>query len=470
MLTRRRFSQAAAASAFSAAAAQSPASSRPNLLMICVDDLNDWVGCLGGNPQTRTPNLDRLAARGLLFTNAHCNAPLCNPSRASVMTGIRPSTSGVYDNGQPWRQSPVLKAAVTLPQHLRANGYRAVGGGKIYHGAFPDAASWDEYFPDQVKNKPPDPVPAQRPANGIKGSGNMDWGPLAEPDAKMGDAQVVDWAIGELNRKQSTPLFLGCGLFRPHLPWHVPGKYFDLFPLSGIEVPRVLPDDLDDVPPIGRQFAKPDGDHARITGNRKWREAVQAYLASIAFMDTQLGRLIDAFDRSPRARDTHIVLWSDHGWHLGEKLHWRKFSLWEESTRNVLLAVAPGVTQPGTRCASPVSLIDLYPTLNELCGLPARKELEGRSLMPLLRQPSPGWDTPALCTYFRNNHSLRSGRWRYTRYSDGGEELYDHREDPMEWTNLAGRPEMITVKRELAKWLPRVNAPDSVHGKGVAEE
>jgi arylsulfatase A-like enzyme len=464
MVTRRHFLGAAAASVSRAA------ESKPNILMIAVDDLNDWVGCLGGNPQTRTPNLDRLAARGLLFTNTHCGAPLCNPSRASLMTGIRPSTSGVYDNGQPWRKSPVLEKAVTIPQHFRAHGYRVVGGGKIYHGAYPDAASWDEYFPDQVKNKPSDPLPPNLPANGIPKTGNLDWGPVNVADSRMGDAQVVDWALGELNKKQSKPLFLGCGLFRPHLPWHVPGKYFDLFPLNGIAVPQVQPDDLDDVPPIGIKFAKPNGDHASITSHHKWKEAVQGYLASIAFMDAQLGRLIDGFDRSPRARDTHIVLWSDHGWHLGEKLHWRKFSLWEESTRNVFLAVAPGITAAGSRCSRPVSLLDLYPTLNQLCGLPPRPELEGRSLLPLLRNPSLDWNSPVLTTYFRNNHSLRNERWRYTRYEDGGEELYDHRGDPMEWTNLANKPEYETVKTQMARWLPRLNAEGSIHAKGVAEE
>ncbi len=469
MLSRRHF----AATSLGAAAASRAhaAAAKPNILMIAVDDLNDWVGCLGGHPQARTPNLDKLAARGLLFTNTHCSAPLCNPSRASLMTGILPSTSGIYDNGQPWRKSPALAKAVTITQHFRANGYRVLGGGKIYHGAYPDAASWDAYFPDQIHTKPQDPAPAKLPANGIPNTGNLDWGPLNVADSKMGDTQVVDWALGELNRVQAQPLFLGCGLFRPHLPWYVPAKYFDLFPLNSIILPKVLPNDLDDVPPIAVQFAKPRGDHAGITGHNKWKEAVQAYLAAIAFMDGQLGRLIDGFDRSPRAQDTHIVLWSDHGWHLGEKLHWRKFSLWEESTRNVFLTVAPGVAKPGTRCNRPVSLLDLYPTLNELCGLPARRELEGRSLMPLLRNPSlESWDAPVLTTYFQNNHSLRDQRWRYTRYSEGGEELYDRQADPMEWTNLAGRAEYAGVKADLSRWLPKVNAAPSIHAKGLAEE
>ncbi len=438
--------------------------------MIAVDDLNDWVSCLGGHPGGRTPNLDRLAARGVLFTNSHCNAPLCNPSRASLMMSRRPSTSGIYDNSQPPRKSPVLKDAVSLSQHFMANGYRAVGGGKIYHGGYPDAASWQEYFPSQKQTKPKDPVPANLPANGIKGTGHFDWGAVNVPDSQMGDYQVVDWAISEMNRRQSQPLFLACGLFRPHLPWYVPPKYFDMFPLSKVTLPRVKDDDLDDVPAQGVKFAKPNGDHRSVTSNNQYKQAVQGYLASIAFMDEQLGRLIDAFDKSPIAKNTVVALWSDHGWHLGEKLHWRKFSLWEESTRNVFTINAPGVTKTNQRCSRTVSLIDLYPTLSDLCGLPARKELDGTSLTPLLRDPKTAWDRPAVCTYFRNNHSVRSERWRYTRYQDGGEELYDHNVDPQEWENLAGQPRYHFIKQELSRWLPTVNAPDSVHERGVAED
>jgi len=465
MLTRRDFLASTAAAPLLGAAG-----GRKNVLMIAVDDLNDWVGCLGGNPDTRTPNLDRLAARGTLFTNSHIAAPLCNPSRAAIMTGIRPSTSGVYDNGQPMRKSPVLKDATSMTQHFRAGGYRVVGGGKIYHGGYPDPASWDEYFPSQTKNKPNDPEPAKRPANGIANTAQFDWGPVNVPDSQMGDSQVVDWAISELKKTHAKPFFLACGLFRPHLPWYVPAKYFDMFPLSQIKLPRIKEDDLDDIPPIGVKFARPQGDHKRVIDHNQYRQAVQGYLASIAYMDATLGRLMDAFDASPHAKDTIVVLWSDHGWHLGEKLHWRKFTLWEESTRNVFAVIAPGVTKPGARCDRTVSMMDLYPTLNELCGLPARKELDGRSLVSLLANPNRDWDFPAVTTYFRNNHSIRSERWRYIHYSDGGEELYDRRTDPEEWHNLARRAEYHTVKQNLAAWLPRVNAPDSIHERGGGED
>ncbi|MFN3322477.1 MAG: sulfatase [Bryobacteraceae bacterium] len=467
-MTRREFLSSTAALALAQAGFGAQAGgAKPNVLFISIDDLNDWTGCLGGHPQARTPNLDAIAGRGVLFTNAHCAAPLCNASRAALMTGIRPSTSGIYDNNQPFRKSPVLRGAVTLSQHFMASGYRAVGGGKIYHTPYPDSASWHEYYPSQQQNKPVDPEPPNQPINGIPGSGNMDWGPIDVDDSKMGDHQVVDWAISELHRKQEQPVFLACGLYRPHLPWYVPSKYFDLHPLEKIELPNVREDDLDDVPEIARRIALRSGDHERITKHGKWKEAVQAYLACISFMDAQLGRLIDAFDGSPIARNTVVVLWSDHGWHLGEKLHWRKFSLWEESTRNVLTIVAPGVSKPGGRCGRTVSLIDIYPTLIDVCGLPARRGLEGANLTPLLRNPAAAWNRPALTTFNRNNHSVRSERWRYTRYDDGTEELYDHQSDPMEWNNLASKPEHAAVKRDLARWIPKVNAPDSVRERGI---
>lgn len=435
-------------------------SDQPNVLFMCIDDLNDWVGCLGGHPDVKTPHLDRLAARGTLFANAHCSAPACNPSRASLMTGIRPSTSGVYHNPNPWRRSPVLKDAVTIPQHFMAHGYRAVGGGKIYHGGFPDPPSWEAYFPSQTQNKPADPLPKNRPLNGIPRTAHFDWGPVPIPDEAMGDSQVAGWAIGELQKHHNRPFFLGCGFYRPHLPWYVPQKYFDLYPVDKITLPNVKEDDLDDVPEAGRKMAKPNGDHRKVLQYHQWRKAVQGYLASITFVDTCVGRVIDALDASDYRDNTIVVLWSDHGWHLGEKLHWRKFALWEEATHNVLMVIAPGVTKGRQRCRHPVSLLDVYPTLIDLCGLRPKPALEGKSLVPLLRDPDARWERPALTTHGRDNHSLRTDRWRYIRYSDGSEELYDHENDPLEWKNLAGDPQHASVKRDLAAWLPQANAPE----------
>ena len=438
---------------------------KPNVLFMCIDDLNDWTGCLGGHPDVKTPNLDRLAARGVLFTNAHCSAPACNPSRASLMTGILPSTSGVYHNPNPWRQSPVLKDAVTLPQHFMAHGYRAVGGGKIYHGGFPDPSSWQEYFPSQRQNKPADPLPEGRPLNGIPKAAHFDWGPVPVEDEAMGDYQVAEWAIGELEKQHDRPFFLGCGFFRPHLPWYVPQKYFDMYPVDAIALPNVNESDLDDVPALGQKMAKPRGDHRKVLQHKQWRKAVQGYLASITFVDTCVGRVLDAFDKCAYKDSTIIVLWSDHGWHLGEKLHWRKFALWEEATHNVMMMVAPGVTTGKQRCGRPVTLLDVYPTLVELCGLKAKPELEGKSLVPLLKDVNAVWDRPALTTHGRNNHSLRTERWRYIRYSDGTEELYDHASDALEWRNLAGEPGYADVKKKLAVWLPETNVPEIRRGR-----
>lgn len=463
--------------------AAEPRADAPNVLFIAVDDLNDWVGCLGGCPgRVETPHIDALAAEGMLFTNAHCAAPVCNPSRTAVMTGLRPSTTGVYNNGHWWR--PALPDVVTLPEHFGRNGYLVEGGGKVFHHTpgFNPPEQWDTYF-HQVFDDPwhrpspgsampvrtlnwPDGFPLNRidnvaegrrpPANPLE----FDWGPFDKPDAEMGDGRMVEWAVDFLSRGHDRPFFLAAGIFRPHLPWYAPRSYFEQYPLDEIVLPEVPEDDLDDVPEAGVEMARYRGDEWRLLKNRdRWTDAVQAYLASISFADALVGRLIDALHRSPYAANTIIVLWSDHGWHLGEKHHWHKFTLWEEATRVPLIVVAPGVTSPG-RCAQPVSLIDLYPTLVELCGLPARSEFEGESLVPLLADPESGWDRAAVVTtQGPGNHAVRSRDFRYIRYADGGEELYDHRTDPNEWTNLAVDGSRAELIQRLSGYLPASNAP-----------
>jgi arylsulfatase A-like enzyme len=244
-----------------------------------------------------------------------------------------------------------------------------------------------------------------------------------------------------------------------------------MYPLDKITLPVVKEDDLDDIPAEGKRLALRSGDHRKVTAHDQWKRAVQGYLASISFVDACLGRVLDALEKSPRAANTVVVLWSDHGWHLGEKLHWRKFALWEESTRNVFIVDAPGVTKGGSKCARTVSAMDIYPTMVELCGLTPKDDIEGNSIMPLLRNASAEWGHPAVTTYERGNHTVRTERWRYIRYHDGGEELYDHDMDEMEWTNLAGKAEFKKVKQDLAKWLPKVDAPDSPkQSAGVAGE
>ncbi len=433
--------------------------SPPNVLFIAIDDLNDWVGVLGGHPQARTPNIDKFCRSGVLFTKAYCAAPSCNPSRAALLTGRRPSSSGVYFNSQDWRQP--LADFITLPAYFMQNNYLVWGGGKIFHGRYPAAKVWHEYY--RGKNK----LPKKKfPKNGI--GGNMTWGPLPADDKVMPDTQMTDWAIKKLNQKQAKPFFLAVGYIKPHLTWHAPQKYFKMHPLKKVLLPKVNESDLNDIPPPGIKLAKRSGDHAKIRKKGNWQEAVQAYLATSTYMDAQLGRLLEALANSPHAENTIIILWSDHGWHLGEKEHWRKFALWEDACRVPMAMRVPGLTQPNQKCERPVNLLDIYPTLVELCHLPGNKKLQGNSLVPLLKNPKQNWEFPSITTYGRNNHAVRLNHYRYIRYSDGSEELYDQSKDPHEWTNLANDSKYRQIKLKLAKHLPKVNvkeAPKSLRKK-----
>jgi arylsulfatase A-like enzyme len=445
------------------------APAKRNILFISIDDLNDWIGCLRGHPNTITPNLDRLAASGVNFTSAHCAAPLCNPARSALMTGRRPSSTGVYTNNQPYHGSKALADAVTLNRHFKDNGYLTLGCGKIYHntmGAFADTKGWDDYG----KTRDTITLPGPAPLSGASAQAHFDWGATTSGDEAMHDYQTADWVSRHLQQKRDQPLFLACGFSKPHLPWYVPKKYFDLHPLDRIQLPVVKEDDLEDVPEIGRRFARASGDHARVTKAETWKTGVQAYLASISFADAMVGRVLRALETGPNAKDTMVVLWSDHGWHLGEKLHWRKFTLWERSTRNVLMFDVPGVTKPKSVCDQTVSMMDLYPTLSELAGLKAPSPQEGESLVKWLENPKAAKTTPALTTYQLGNHAVRSARWRYIRYKDGTEELYDRTKDPNEWTNIAARPESAAIKKDLGQWLPKHDEPDAPTRAGGDEK
>jgi arylsulfatase A-like enzyme len=429
----------------------------PNVLFICIDDLNDWTGFLGGHPDAKTPRLDRLASQSVVFSRAFCPAPACNPSRASILTGIRPSTSGVYFNPQPWRNSPVLKDIQTMPQYFREQGYVVKGSGKTFHDAFPDSASWDEYWPSFTRQKPDDPLPENMPLNGIPNTAHFDWGPVDAAKEDMGDWQVADWVIDQLGKQYDKPFFLACGFFRPHLPWYVPQEYFDRFPLDDITLPVVMENDTTDIPKAGKALIR-FRDHENVTKYNQWTRAVQGYLASGNFVDECVGRVVDALENSEFKDNTIIVLWSDHGWNLGEKHHWRKFALWENTTRTLFLVKAPGISGNGSVCSSPVNLLDLYPTLVELCGLPPNLKNEGTSLVPLLNSPEQPWAVPSLTTYGKDRHAVRLRTWRYIQYDDGSEELYNLETDPNEWTNLAQDPEFETIKTELKNHLPEINA------------
>lgn len=468
---------------------------KPNVLMIVVDDMNDWVGCLGGHPDVKTPNIDRLASRGMLFANAHCAAPVCNASRVAALTGRRPGSTGIYDNSVRWHEA--MPSLTSIPQHFKANGYHVVGGGKVYHHmpGFNRPSDWHEYFGQVFDGHYQDRLhrgldvsnfsfPDGFPLNELpsvkalskppKNPREFDWGPLDSRDSETGDGQLVQWAVDYLKaaaRRPShtrpshddgdvqRPFFLAAGIYRPHLPFYAPQKYFDLYPLKSIHLPGIKEDDLDDLPATGLKFAaQRREDYELVRKSGKYRELLRAYLASISFADAMVGQLLDALDQYGHADNTIIVLWSDHGWHLGEKHHLHKFTLWERATRIPFVVVAPGATQQRSVCRQPVGMLDVFPTLNELCELPVVDDLSGQSIVPLLTTPHLTWERPALTSHGQGNHALRSRRWRYICYEDGGEELYDHSNDPNEWVNLAARPEFADIKSELARWLPDTDA------------
>lgn len=430
---------------------------KPDILFIAIDDLNDWVGHLGGHPDVRTPHLDRLAKRGVSFTNAHCAAPACNPSRAALMSGLRPSKEGVYTNNHDFEVA--LKDALTLTEHFRNNGYRIMAGGKIYHHTKAGQRFWDVY------QERPELKLKDKPKAGFNGLGrdHFDWAPLDDvAERDMPDYKLVTWAIEQMvSPPPDKPLFLCVGIVKPHLPWYAPRKYFDMYPKEKVTLPTVPDDDLADIPPIGMKMANPSGDHRAVMESGQWRDAVQAYLATITFVDDQVGRLIDAVDRAPRGKSTIVMLWSDHGWHLGEKHHWRKFSLWEEATRAPLIIAAPGLSKAGAPCARPVDFLSIYPTLCDLAGLPMPGHLQGASLKALLQEPESAWDRMALTTHGRGEHAVRSDGWRYIRYHDGTEELYDHERDPMEWKNVASDPAHAALKAKMATWMPKEEVPEA---------
>ncbi|QJE94448.1 sulfatase [Luteolibacter luteus] len=432
---------------------------KPNILLIASDDLNHWIGYTGRNKQTKTPNIDKLSARGVSFSNAHATVPVCNGSRASLLSGVRPYTSGVYGNGDDWRK--VIAPEKTLVSVFRQAGYLTLGSGKLYHGGFDRKTEWDDY----LKNE----GPAGPEPQGSKGVGGIRFGVVDAEDSELSDHRIVDYGISQLQKKHDKPFLLTVGLHKPHMPWFVPKKYFDLHPLESIELPPIKENDLDDVPAAGVRFARPDSDHKKIVDSGRWKEAVQAYLAAVSYADAEIGRLLDALESSEYREDTIVILLGDHGWHFGEKEHWRKFALWEEATRAPYIWVVPGVTKPGTISTRPVDFSSLYPTLTELAGVTKPAHVEGDSIRSLLADPAAEWKGHALSTWLQGNHSIRTENWRYTRYADGSEELYDHRTDPYEWTNLASSEDQASLKKELAALLPANNAPGLTKGDGMRD-
>ena len=464
--------------------------SPPNVLFISIDDLNDWQGSLGGHPQALTPNLDALSEEGLLFTNAHCSQAVCTASRNSLLSGLHPSSSGWYGSVSAMRKTfdHVMEENKMLPQYFKDNGYKTMAVGKVFHTGVSDYKDrtddfWDETAPDyKVPKDLKDlgdgyggtkfyPFPRDRSqivthygeefANGH----SLCWGALERddmPGGKMFDELISEWAVDRLSEDHEKPFFLAVGFVRPHVPYTAPREYFDLYDPEKIIIPEVPGDEMTDIPLMGKSIAFgtiQTGDHYAVTSlsDSYWRELVYAYLACMSFVDDQLGKVLEALKNSKYADNTIIVLWSDHGQHLGEKHHWRKQALWEESTKVPLFFSVPGQKSSGQETNRVVSLLDIYPTLVELCGLPPAEKLEGNSLVPLLKDPEMEWDKPVLSTWYYKNHAVRSENYRYIHYRDGSEELYDHVSDPGEHINLAGNSAYDDIIAEHKKSLPAID-------------
>jgi arylsulfatase A-like enzyme len=452
---------------------------QPNVLFIAVDDWNDWVGCLNGKKEVLTPNLDRLASKGVLFSEAHSPSTVCNPSRTAILLGKMPSTTGVYVNSQWW--IPNVPGATSLPACFRQNGYYVAGAGKLFHhtAGFNDPEAWDQYFVWNEKAKtnglteiyhyPEGPGPEVYPASEVRNQTkvNFDFAPLDIPDEDMPDGKVAAFASDFLSKNHEKPFFLAVGMFRPHIEWYVPRKYFDMYPLESFQIPPYLENDLEDVPEQGRKFALDKGsNHEFVRNSGNWKKAMQGYMASISFSDAQVGKVLRALEGGPNAENTIIVLWSDHGYHLGEKDHWHKSTLWYRSSHVPLIMVVPGLTKAGRNVSKPVSLINLYKTLTDLCELPEVEGLDGASMKPLLSDTNVDWNLPVTVDYQMGNTSVYLDNWHYIQYHDGSGELYDLKADPNEWENLAGLEEHVSLINSLKDHIPKSHA-NSVPGKNA---
>lgn len=445
---------------------------RRNVIVVLFDDLNHHASVLAESLGTEhpapTPHLDRFAERAMLFTRASCPAPICNPSRVAFLTGRRPSTTGIYANDQPWREH--LKDARTLPEKFSEAGWFTAGAGKIYHHfakaeGFQDFESWKLF-----RQRPGDPKPAKKPLNGLHRTGGFDWGPLEVSRAKMSDRRLVDQVCSSLDRLEQ-PFFLCVGIFHPHDPWYVPREVLEEFALDEIVPPDGPADDLDDVSKVAREWVGKTDRHQQILATGQRKEAVRGYYAATRLADEALGRLLERLESTGRLADTYVVIASDHGFHLGEKQHWGKGTLWRASTHVPLLIAGPGI-DGGARCDQPVNLVDLYPTLLDLCELPGDEDLDGHSLAPLLEDPASDWPHASITTHGKGNHAVRTQDWSLLSYEDGSTELYDLRTDPGERENLAADPTKAAVIADLRSHLPGTDAEPApaVDRRGLRKE
>ena len=460
---------------------------RPNVLFIAIDDMNDWAGFLNTHPQIQTPHMDSLATQGVSFTNAHVPAPICGPSRTAIMSGLWPTSNGIYTNAINYRrQMPHL---VSLPEYLRQNGYHTMGVGKIFHtgeSAIPEGA-FDEYgfrggsgspftreelgldkqtpFNRVIKNG----KEYRLPLNGFpadrhwRSNNTFDWGPVDVPDEEFSDTNKSNWAIEKLQEQHAKPFFLAVGFDRPHQPLYNPERFHDMYPAESVVLPRTIPDDLSDLPRAAREYAlapNTSGLHKSVVQYGQWKQAVSSYLASISYVDELVGNIMAALEQSPYADNTLVVLWSDHGWHLGEKEHWGKATGWYRSTRIPFLIVpprnqSPDGFEPHRESARMVNLLDLAPTIADFANVPIKKEWEGKSLRPLIANPDREWQSWTHTTFGRGDHTISTPRWQYIHYFDGTAELYDLLRDPDEFVNLANDPGYAGLIEQLRQHVPK---------------
>ncbi|MEM9365106.1 MAG: sulfatase [Planctomycetota bacterium] len=448
---------------------------QPDVLFIAIDDLNDWVAATNGNQQAKTPSIDRFVEQGaVVFQNAYCAGPVCGPSRSALLSGFMPHTTGIYGNKHNMLRSPLVQQHATLPEYFAKQGYKTVSRGKIFHGHDSDKGAWA--FQDWSRNGGVGVDRTRltsRNKNLIRGKpappseftartgSPFEWGPTRGDVEETSDRIVARWAVEQLNQSHDQPLFLAVGLFRPHLPFFAPQEFFDLYPIDSIQVPEVRADDLDDILlPSGKPAHAPSADYRWLNAQNLFREVTQAYLAMVSYADSNLGIILNALETSGRLENTIVVLWGDHGWHLGEKLRYRKATGWIESTRVPLIIRLPGMTQP-VDCHRPVNLIDLFPTLIDLCDLPSKPELDGYSMARLLQDPSSQenglFDREFSTTIFGpQNVSITDGKWHWIETDRGTRELYDLQSDPMEWDNLADRQDerIAAAQRRLSAAMP----------------
>lgn len=455
------------------------AADQPNILMIAIDDQNDWIGCLGGHPQARTPGIDALAERGTLFTNAHCQSPLCNPSRTSLMTGLRPGTTGIYGLSPWFRTLAEFDGLATLPQYFARHGnYRTAMTGKIYHGRTGRSVKgefieWHEVGPGASGK----PFPPKKLVQTPQPHRLMDWGLFPHKDEDKGDYQVATWAVNRLKTyaesSRERPLFLATGFFLPHVPCYATKKWMDLHPMDQLKLPLVQAHDRIDTPRFSwyLHWKLPEPRLKFLRDAHQWENLTRSYLACTSFIDAQVQRILDTLRETGLDKNTIVVLWSDHGYHIGEKEITGKNTLWDDGTRVPLIFAGPGIRK-GQICRRPAELLDIYPTLVELLDFPKNKILEGHSLLPQLRNADAPREWPAITTHNHDNHGIRTENWRYIRYADGSEELYNMKHDPQEWDNLlSSRKEPVTpfnraAADRLARWIPKINrppAPGSAH-------